>query len=149
MILSLSVMAMVGCSETPVCHFSGDFETEANAGCVVIQDNRLLIVEDYFDRRSLPGGTKVKGEAPQCTAEREVWEETGIVVKATERLIVFKNGFHVFACDAISPISFDGSSRPYFSEIKNIHWMTMDQFDDTDWRFPEQVDFMKEQLNSH
>lgn len=146
--LSLGIIGSMSCSEVPKCTYAGEIVAEANAGCLVVHQNRLLIVEDYLKQMSLPGGTKTTGEAPQCTAEREVWEETGISVKAGRKIKTFENGFQVFACEVIGEQILDGSTRSAFSEIESIHWIAIDQFNGATWRFPGQVTLMKQYLEA-
>lgn len=95
---------------------------------------------------SLPGGSKETGEVAQCTAEREVWEETGIEVKASKNVTTFKNGFQLFACEIVGKQILDGSARPWRFEVNEIHWIGLDQFEDKIWRFPDQVELMKHYL---
>ncbi|MCG8671773.1 MAG: NUDIX hydrolase [Pseudomonadales bacterium] len=148
-LLVLGIIASTSCGEVPRCTYAGEFKVEANAGCLVINQNRLLIVEDYLGQMSLPGGTKSSGEAPQCTAEREVWEETGIRVSAGRKIRTLEKGFQVYDCEIFGEQLLDGSMRPAFSEIKNIHWLELNQFDQADWRFPGQVSLMKQHLRNH
>jgi len=67
------------------------------AACIVVQDNRALLVNVYYGKSpgwDLPGGWHHGGEAPCETAEREVCEETGMSVKAVAKL-----SFNVFRCE--------------------------------------------------
>jgi ADP-ribose pyrophosphatase YjhB (NUDIX family) len=49
----------------------------------VFQDDRLLMVRERSDGRwTLPGGWADVGDIPSYAAEREVWEEAGLQVKA-------------------------------------------------------------------
>lgn len=63
-----------------------------SASCVVIEDNKVLLVKHTYGAAKgkylIPGGFSEEGEMPQITAEREVLEETGVVVKAEELVAV-------------------------------------------------------------
>ncbi|MBX2807052.1 MAG: NUDIX hydrolase [Cellvibrionaceae bacterium] len=136
----------LGCSSPPACHFTEKFVEEANAGCFIVENNRALFVEGKNGKLALPGGTKKAGEAPQCTAERETWEETGIQVIAQQQIYSFDNGFQLFNCKVRFVDSIEGAGRPWRFEINDIHWLAIDEFDAYLWRFPSQVDRYKEQL---
>ena len=148
-ILIICVLFLVSCAETPKCNYSGDSSLEANAGCLVVHENKLLIVEDSKGRMSLPGGSKNSGEVAQCTAEREVWEETGVEVKAVKRITTFNNGFQLFECDISGKQVLDGATRPWRFEIDEIHWFGLSQFVNKNWRYPEQLALMKAHLKNH
>lgn len=55
-------------------------------GVVVVHDQRVLLVQrrkpPYLGLWTLPGGKIRWGETMKAAAEREIWEETGVVVKA-------------------------------------------------------------------
>ena len=139
---------LFSCNNAPKCHFDKEFTEEANAGCFIIDNNRALFVEGLNGKLSLPGGSKNAGEAPQCTAERETWEETGIHVVAKRKIYSFDNGFQLFDCDLLPSEKNDGSYRPWRLEIKDIHWLTADKFEKHQWRFYDQIEIYKRLLNS-
>lgn len=67
------------------------------AACIVTKDNTAMLVKVYYGKSpgwDLPGGWHHGGEAPCETAEREVCEETGMSVKAVEKL-----SDNVFKCE--------------------------------------------------
>lgn len=63
-----------------------------SASCVVIRDDKVLLVKHTYGAAKgkylIPGGFCEDGELPQKTAEREVFEETAVSVKAHELLAV-------------------------------------------------------------
>lgn len=66
--------------------------------CLIRADHKLIVVKETFSRKlSLPGGTIDKGEDPKVTAERETWEETGLIVNAVRQLGVTGKGV-VYEC---------------------------------------------------
>ena len=86
---------------------------------------------------SLPGGSSVRGETAQCTAARETWEETGLTLKPGRRLATFATGFHLYECQrdtnsgAIDP--------PPRLEVRQAFYLHVDEFDQWQWRYPEQA----------
>src|SRR4051812_45318661 len=64
-------------------------------GAVIIHDGRALIVQRAFEPRkgewTVPGGVLELGETIREGIEREVLEETGLVVRAGEVVEVFEN----------------------------------------------------------
>ncbi len=63
---------------------------------VLNEENRLLMVKEKADdnKWSLPGGWADVGYTPFEVAEKEVWEETGLEVKAMRLLAVFDKKMH-------------------------------------------------------
>ena len=65
---------------------------KVSASCVVIRDNKVLMVKHIYGAANgkylIPGGFCEEGELPQKSAEREVMEETGVMVTAGELLAV-------------------------------------------------------------
>jgi len=141
------LMLLASCAKAPECKFAGTYNSEANAGCLLVDNRKVLLIEGKNGKLSLPGGGKAKGEAPQCTAERETWEESGIEVTAGDKIISFDNGFQLFKCSMVGEQVKDGSERPWRFEVKAVHWLGKDDFEGKEWRFPEQVEFIKSQLD--
>ncbi|OLQ88454.1 hypothetical protein BIY22_09870 [Vibrio panuliri] len=57
------------------------------AVCLIRSDNNLVMVKEILTGKwSLPAGTIEANEPPQLAAQREVWEETGLVVTVGKEL---------------------------------------------------------------
>ena len=66
----------------------------------VVQDNKILLIQERMDERwAMPGGWADLGNAPASVAEREVWEESGYLVKA-EKVVA------VIDANRIEPLEF-------------------------------------------
>lgn len=55
--------------------------------CLIKADDKIVLVKEIITKQlSIPGGTIKPAEPPQLAAQRETWEETGIVVTVGEEL---------------------------------------------------------------
>jgi ADP-ribose pyrophosphatase YjhB (NUDIX family) len=83
-------LAREGC---PQCGWIAYPQIKVGAGGLIEQAGRLLLVkraqEPWKDRWYLPAGFMEEGESPEQTAMREVFEETGLRVKAENLCGVF------------------------------------------------------------
>lgn len=62
-------------------------EDVKGALCIVRADDKLVLIHEILTNKiSLPGGTVIEGESPKLAAQRETWEETGLVVTVGEEL---------------------------------------------------------------
>lgn len=137
-----------GCADTepsvPACPQTLVDKPVKSAGCLSIDRGKLLVIEEMSGKISTPGGSANPGEPAHCTAHRETWEETGLNVKPTRLIRVFDNGFHLFECQADSAQT--PPKAPFYLEVKKVMWITIDDFDQFQWRFPEQKDWLKQQM---
>ena len=142
--LALITLALLcGCTyrEAPACTFSGTPASAPSAGCFSVIEQRLLVVQGLNGAISLPGGSSVRGETAQCTAARETWEETGLILQPGRRLATFATGFHLYECQrdansgAIDP--------PPRLEVRQAFYLPVDEFDQWQWRYPEQKNILR------
>lgn len=63
-----------------------------SASCIVVKEDKVLLVKHTYGTAAgkylIPGGFSEDNEMPQITAEREVFEETGVTVKANDLIAV-------------------------------------------------------------
>jgi len=66
---------------------------KAAVGAVVIEEGRILLVKRKYPPKkgkwAIPGGSVKLGESLQAAAEREIMEETGLIIKAKEPVYTF------------------------------------------------------------
>ena len=69
-------------------------EIRIRASVILIEDDKILLVPEFYDdaptKWVLPGGGVEFGERLRVAAEREMLEETGLIVECQERLDVFE-----------------------------------------------------------
>lgn len=141
---ALICLALAGCgvAAEPPCPPELDQTMQApSAGCMALQQGKLLVVENRKGRLSPPGGSAESGESAQCTAFRETWEETGLRLQPTELLAVFDTGFHLYHCR-----HHEGSGEidpPQRFEVRDAFYLAPDDFNDWEWRFPGQEEALR------
>lgn len=133
----LVLSLLVACSEAgPTCPYSGPGDRAPSAGCFTVADGKLLLVEGFNGKVSLPGGSSRAGESAQCTAFRETWEETGLQLQPRELLRVFDTGFHLYRCERDAH---SGDIRPSLRfEVRAVYFLAPERFEEYEWRFPDQ-----------
>jgi len=83
-----------------------------SAACALRAGESLLLVQGGpANKWALPGGYAKPGETPEQTARRETFEETGLRVRAVQKLDLenASPGFRLYACEAQAPLSVAGS----------------------------------------
>ncbi|OIQ26755.1 MAG: DNA mismatch repair protein MutT [Vibrio sp. MedPE-SWchi] len=128
--------------------------------CVVKADDKLVIVNEILTNKiSLPGGTIDPGEAPSLTAQRETWEETGLVVTVgevlgyTDTAVIYDcvSDSEVIAYDYINRLN--GNEIPiwfaphYGVEISSAMLLSPGSVAYEQYRYPEQWDQIKSFYN--
>lgn len=108
---------------------------------LVIKDGKVLLVPQFGDGYDIPGGGVDLGELLTDTLAREVMEETGIIVKPVQVLLVqddfffhpikkkpFQTPLIYFLCEAtggeISDANFDADEKLY---AKKAEWVPIEK----------------------
>ena len=130
-----TAMVLSACSEEPACSVEAGNLAAPSAGCLVVNQGEVLLVKIMGGTYGPPGGSVDAGESAQCAAERETYEETGVIAQARDLAISFENGFHLYWCDLISGRDIN-ITRPL--EIKDADWFTSEEFLTLRWRYPNQ-----------
>jgi 8-oxo-dGTP diphosphatase len=77
------------------CHYVYFTDPKVGVGALVIRDDKVLLVQRLMQpeqgKWSIPAGFLDHGEDPRQTAEREVFEETGLRVRVFDLLDVLTN----------------------------------------------------------
>lgn len=129
---------------SPACPDSLQHAPAKSAGCLAIHEGKLLVVQEMTGKVNIPGGSGNPDEPAHCSAHRETWEETGLNVEPVRLIKVFDNGFHLFECHAITTEL--AETPPFFAEIRQALWLSDEDFNQYQWRFPEQMDWLKQYL---
>ena len=122
----------------------------ANAGCLIkFEKDIIALTHRVSGKLDVPGGTSDGDESAQCTAHREVWEETGFNVEVRELLGVNENGFHVFHCAfdagfADSDITTFPVPSWSAAEVSAIQRVNPYQTEASEWRFPDQLVWVRD-----
>lgn len=144
----LTIIASGYCSALPPCPDDSNDTPVKSAGCIVIKQQQLLVMEGIFSAISIPGGSGEADETPRCSAHRETWEETGLNVTPEQLVRKFDNGFHLYRC-YLTPES--GKIDPPFKlEVKRAFWLSPQDFDQYQWRYPAQKQWLRQYMqNNH
>lgn len=124
--------------------------------CLVRADNKLVLVNELMTHKtSLPGGTIIEGEDPAFTAQRETWEETGLVVTVGP-MLGFNERAVFYDCVSDSSVvafnfnnAWDGNELPvwfaphYGVEISSAMLIAPNSVPVSQYRYPEQWDMVK------
>jgi len=120
----------------PDAHFITIDETAAGVGALVFRNDEVLLVERQYPAGlwSLPRGWIQHGETLSQAIEREVLEETAIVIQAKGILSVSirstqsRNELYiVFLCQYVS-----GDPVPDMKEVSQVRFVHPDKMDDLD-----------------
>jgi len=134
-------------TETPdECPYDGH-DAPSHAGCFVVNGSKALFVEEWTGQLNLPGGGKLPSEAPQCTAWRRTWQETGFLASPAEHLTTF-GPFMVFRCSLTAKADLSWESGAGFDPtVRKLVWMPLDDLTSAhSWRFPDQVSVYRTML---
>ncbi len=116
---------------------------KAAAGAVVIEEGRVLLVKRKYPPQkgkwAIPGGLVKLGETLQEAAEREIHEETGLIIKAREPVHTFdlierdSDGeilFHYVIVDLLADYV-EGEVRPA-DDVSDAGWFHPDEVQNLD-----------------
>ncbi|EPF7601036.1 bifunctional NUDIX hydrolase/phosphatase PAP2 family protein [Vibrio vulnificus] len=119
--------------------------------CIVRADDKLVLVNEILTHQiSLPGGTIIAGEDPAVTAQRETWEETGLVV-TVDKVLGYNEQAVFYDCISDSSVvafnfnnSLDGNELPvwfaphYGVEIASAMLLSPLALEASQYRYPQQ-----------
>ncbi|WP_164711843.1 bifunctional NUDIX hydrolase/phosphatase PAP2 family protein [Vibrio zhugei] len=130
--------------------------TQRGAVCITKVNNQLLMIREYITGKlSLPGGNIEAGELPGQAAQREMWEETGLVIDVVKQIGQTPTAY-VFDCVSQSNVialdtnnALGGKNLPIWGApdfgIETLSGMLIDpkRVNARDYRYPEQWALMK------
>tara|TARA_Y100001960_G_C14769819_1_gene879265 strand:- start:2012 stop:3439 length:1428 start_codon:yes stop_codon:yes gene_type:complete len=148
--LLLSMISFSGYAQEPAPDVKG-------AACIIRADNKLVMVHEIITKKlSLPAGRVEAGEDPAISAQRETWEETGLVVNINGVLGRTKDAIFYDCVSESDIVSFqfnnihDGFELPiwfaphYGIEISSAMLVDPRNIPANEYRFPEQMEWVTE-----
>ncbi len=126
-------------------------KTWNGASIIVIYNNKLLIVKSKSEQKwSIPTGGIEKEEASEEAAIREVFEETGYsitILNHIKTLSKLVKEYNVTVDYFLGEVySGEMLNNDPDDEIEEIKWITISEYDDIDWMYPEDEIFIKSYL---
>jgi 8-oxo-dGTP pyrophosphatase MutT (NUDIX family) len=149
LVLAAFAAGVTACSvEAPPCRIDPGLvdDRRSNALCIVRSGDRVLATTHRFSGKlDLPGGRREGDETGQCTAHRELWEETGFDATVGE-LLIDRNSTLLF--DGRLPPGVDATRKlsvpPWAHlEVAGIQWIDPMEQEPGDWRFPEELETLR------
>lgn len=139
--------------------FSGYAQNQSEdikgAACIIRADNKLVMVNEIITKKlSLPAGTVQPGEEPAIAAQRETWEETGLVVNIKGELGRSEKAIFYDCVSESDIVSFqfnnihDGFELPiwfaphYGVEISSAMLVDPKNVPANEYRYPEQMEWI-------
>eukprot|EP00929_Paragymnodinium_shiwhaense_P116404 TRINITY_DN85917_c0_g1_i1.p1 TRINITY_DN85917_c0_g1~~TRINITY_DN85917_c0_g1_i1.p1 ORF type:complete len:377 (+),score=56.64 TRINITY_DN85917_c0_g1_i1:94-1224(+) len=122
------------------CPYHG-WQHPSSAACFVVNGSKALFVEEWTGRLNVPGGGSQNWEAPQCTAWRRTWQETGYLATPGDILTTF-GSFPVFQCSLDAQVhSWAEGGEDFDATVRGVVWFGADELAEQAWRFrfPDQV----------
>ncbi|WP_137792107.1 NUDIX hydrolase [Bacillus sp. E(2018)] len=125
------------------------------ASCICVNDGKLLMVLQGTaaeeKKWSIPSGGREENESLEECGIREVWEETGYVVKVTKKLhikegisqnIQFKVQYYLTELVGGSPVIQDPDGL-----IHDIRWVSLKELETLTLSFPEDRELLQSYLS--
>ena len=113
---------------------------KAAVGAVVIEEGRILLVKRKYPPKkgnwAIPGGSVNLGESLQAAAEREIMEETGVIIKAKEPVYTFDLIEH----DSKGDVIFHYVIVDLLAEYVSGDLHPADDVSDARWFGPDEID---------
>ncbi len=137
----LALLLLAGCRPAPDCRVreGRSEQRQASAGCVILRNDHMLVLEHRFSGKlGLPGGGRKGGESAQCTAHRETYEETGLDVRVGRRLGLLHKGFTVYHCRADAGADAAPPSSAWL-EVRDLQWHKPDSLKREQWRHADEL----------
>lgn len=127
------------------------FAQPKGAVCIINADNQIVVVDEILTGKvSLPAGTIGADELPQVTAQREAWEETGLVVTVGEELARNQKAIFYHCVSDSEIIAFQQQDKregrvlpnwfaPHYGiEVSSARLIDPKQLNVADYRYPQQ-----------
>ena len=109
-------------------------------GAVVIEEGRVLLVKRKYPPKqgkwAIPGGSVNLGESLQAAAEREILEETGLVIEAKKPIYTFD----LIERDAKENILFHYVVVDLFAKYVSGDVQPADDVSDARWFDPDEIE---------
>ncbi|MEF1289990.1 NUDIX domain-containing protein [Vibrio sp. M260118] len=129
------------------------------AACIIRSGDQIVLVKEILTGKlSLPAGYIGKGESPKLAAQRETWEETGLVVTVKDELMSDGKSVY-FDCVSDSDIvsfqfnnTYDGYELPiwfaphYGIEVSSAMLVKPAGVPSDSYRYPNQLSILTELL---
>lgn len=156
--LCISALGLIGCSKEapsePACRVKEQEtpKTIANGACIIrLGDQLLTVTHRLSGRLDVPGGTTNNIESSQCTAHREVWEETGFNVEVGDWLGTSQQGMRFYGCKLAGHFNGELQSFPLpawsNTEVDSIQLLDPFEISDKEWRYPNQLPLVRKIFN--
>jgi ADP-ribose pyrophosphatase len=112
---------------------------KAAVGAVVIKEGRVLLVKRKYPPKkgkwAIPGGSVNLGESLQAAAEREIKEESGLIIHAKEPIYTFD----LIERDSHGNVSFHYVIVDLMAEYVSGELQPADDVSDARWFGPEEI----------
>lgn len=128
--------------------------------CIIKSESKLVMVDEILTGKwSLPAGTISEGERPELAAQREAWEETGLVVTVGKELGRNEKAIYYDCVSDSDLIAYSQQDKagghilpiwfaPHYGiEVSQARLIEPLSLSPADYRYPEQWSFVNELYN--